>query len=35
MKLRNGIYFLLLLIACKDGGVVPNAALQNDWVKQC
>ncbi|MCE2997238.1 MAG: hypothetical protein ACK5RG_11680 [Cyclobacteriaceae bacterium] len=34
MKLRNGIYFLLLLIACKDGGVVPNAALQNDWVKQ-
>lgn len=34
MKLRNGIYFLLLLMACKDGGLVPNAALPGDWVQQ-
>ncbi|MBI3219237.1 MAG: hypothetical protein HYZ44_06975 [Bacteroidetes bacterium] len=34
MKLNNRVFILLLLIACKDGGFVPNSALQNDWVEQ-
>jgi hypothetical protein len=31
MKIKNGFYILLLLMACKDGGQVPEIAKKNDW----